>query len=42
VTNLLNRTHYTGYSGVMTSPFFGQPQSATGVRKIYVSTNFGF
>ena len=42
VTNLLNRTHYGNYSGVMTSPFFGQPQSALGVRKIYLSTNFGF
>jgi hypothetical protein len=42
VTNLLNRTHYGAYSGVLTSPFFGRPQSATGVRKIHLSTNFGF
>ena len=42
VQNLLNRTNYGNYSGVLTSPFFGQPQSATGVRKIYLSTNFGF
>ena len=42
VTNLLNRTQYGNFSGVMTSPFFGQPQSAIGVRKIFLSTSFGF
>ncbi len=32
-TNILNRTNFLGYSGVMTSPFFGEPTSAGSARK---------
>jgi hypothetical protein len=41
-TNVLNRTNLTGYSGVMTSPFFGQPTSAGPARKLEVGARFGF
>jgi hypothetical protein len=41
-TNLLNHTNLLGYSGVMTSPFFGQPTSAGPARKIEVGARFGF
>ena len=41
-TNLLNHTNFMGYSGVMTSPFFGQPTSAGPARKIEVGARFGF
>jgi len=37
ISNITNHANYTGYSGVMTSPFFLQPTSVTGVRRI----NFG-
>jgi hypothetical protein len=37
VSNLTNHANLTGYSGVMTSPFFLKPTSASGVRRI----NFG-
>ena len=33
-TNLLNRSNFIGYSGVMTSPFFGQPTNVVGPRRI--------
>ena len=42
VNNLTNRTNLTGYSGVKTSPFFGQPTSAQGARRIQVGTNLTF
>lgn len=35
-------TNYTGYSGIMTSPFFGRPTAAQGMRKIDVGVNFNF
>jgi hypothetical protein len=41
-TNLLNHTNFMGYSGVMTSPFFGQPTSAGPARKIELGARFGF
>jgi hypothetical protein len=41
-TNLLNHTNLTGYSGVMTSPFFGQPTSAAPARRLELGARFGF
>jgi hypothetical protein len=41
-TNLFNRTNMTGYSGVMTSPFFMQPTSALPARRIELGARFGF
>ena len=41
-TNLLNHTNLTGYSGVMTSPFFGEPTSALPARRIELGARFGF
>ena len=40
--NLLNRTNYTAYSFVMTSPFFGQPIAASQPRKLQVGLRFAF
>jgi hypothetical protein len=37
ISNITNRPNFTGYSGVMTSPFFLKPTGAAGVRRI----NFG-
>ena len=42
VQNLTNHANYTGYSGVMTSPFFLQPTSVMGTRKVDISLNFSF
>jgi hypothetical protein len=41
-TNILNHTNFMGYSGVMTSPFFGQPTSAGPARKLELGVRFGF
>jgi hypothetical protein len=40
--NVTNRRNYTGYSGVMTSPFFGQPTTVLNPRKIELGLRFGF
>jgi hypothetical protein len=40
--NLTNRANYVGYSGTMTSPFFRQPTSVTGTRRVEGGLNFGF
>jgi len=40
--NLTNRSNYVGYSGVMTSPFFGQPTTVMNPRKIEFGMRFGF
>ena len=40
--NLLNRHSYGGYSGTLTSPFFGQPTMVTNPRKIDVGIGFQF
>jgi hypothetical protein len=40
--NLLNRTNYTGYSGVMTSPLFGDPIAAAQARRLQIGVRFGF
>ena len=40
--NLTNRANYTGYSGVMTSPFFRQATAVQGTRRVEGGVNFGF
>jgi hypothetical protein len=40
--NLTNEANYLGYSGTMTSPFFGKPTAVSGMRKIDFGINFGF
>ncbi|MEO8483714.1 MAG: carboxypeptidase regulatory-like domain-containing protein [Acidobacteriota bacterium] len=40
--NLTNHHNYTGYSGVVTSPFFGQPTNVLNPRKVEMGARFGF
>jgi hypothetical protein len=40
--NLLNRANYGGYSGTLTSPFFGQPTMVINPRKVDVGIAFQF
>ena len=40
--NLTNEANYLGYSGTLTSPFFGRPTTVSGMRKIDVGISFGF
>jgi carboxypeptidase family protein len=40
--NLTNHRNYIGYSGTLTSPFFGMPTAVQGMRKIDVGLNFNF
>lgn len=40
--NLLNRTNYTAYSWVQTSPFFGRPIAASQPRKLQIGMRLGF
>jgi hypothetical protein len=40
--NLLNAVNRVGYSGVMTSPFFGQPTAAMPGRRVDVGLRVGF
>lgn len=40
--NLLNRANYVGYSGVMTSPFFGRPTGVANPRRVQLGLRFGF
>ncbi|MFB3855108.1 MAG: carboxypeptidase regulatory-like domain-containing protein [Vicinamibacterales bacterium] len=40
--NVTNRSNYAGYSGVMTSPFFGKPTTVLNPRKIEAGARFGF
>jgi hypothetical protein len=42
VYNLTNRTNFTNYSGVITSPFFRQPTSSQMGRRIHVGMNLQF
>jgi hypothetical protein len=42
VQNLTNHANYGGYSGVMTSPFFLQPITAQGTRRVTFSANVSF
>jgi hypothetical protein len=40
--NVTNHRNYIGYSGVVTSPFFGTPTNVLNPRKIEVGMRFGF
>jgi hypothetical protein len=40
--NLTNRANLSGFSGVMTSPFFGTATSVIGPRRIEFGMTFGF
>ena len=40
--NLFNTVNPTGYSGVMTSPFFGQPTAAMPARRLDIGMRVGF
>jgi hypothetical protein len=40
--NLTNHANYTGYSGVMTSPFFRQATSVSGTRRVQAGLQFLF
>ena len=42
ITNLTNHANYTGYSGVMTSPFFEAPTAVANPRKIDFGLGFSF
>jgi hypothetical protein len=42
IQNLTNHKNYTGYSGLMTSPFFLTPTSVTGTRKIDLGMTLSF
>ncbi len=41
-SNLFNAVNKIGYSGVMTSPFFGQPTAAMAARRVDVGVRVGF
>jgi hypothetical protein len=40
--NLTNARNYVGYSGTLTSPFFGKPTSVSGMRKIDFGISLSF
>jgi len=40
--NALNRVNPLNFSGVLTSPFFGQATSAAAARRVEVGTRFSF
>ena len=40
--NLTNEANYLGYSGTLTSPFFGKPTAVSGMRKIDAGINLSF
>jgi len=40
--NLTNESNYFGYSGTLTSPFFGKPTTVRGMRKIDVGISLNF
>jgi hypothetical protein len=40
--NLTNRANYTGYSGTLTSPFFGTPTTVAGTPRVESGINFSF
>jgi hypothetical protein len=41
-TNVLNQVNYQGFSGVLTSPFFGRPTSAATARRLVLGTRVWF
>ena len=42
VMNLTNHRNYAGFSGTMTSPFFGRPTMVMGTRKVDLGIGFSF
>jgi hypothetical protein len=42
VQNLTNRANYVGYSGILTSPFYGRPTSVVSPRKIDIGMQLQF
>jgi hypothetical protein len=40
--NVTNHHNYVGYSGVLTSPFFGRPTNVMNPRKVELGMRFGF
>lgn len=42
IQNLLNQVTYSGFSGIVTSPFFLRPNRADGVRRFTFNTNVSF
>jgi hypothetical protein len=42
VQNVTNNANYVGYSGVQTSPFFGQPTAVLNTRKVDIGVNLSF
>ena len=42
VQNVTNNANYVGYSGVLTSPFFGQPTSVLSTRKVDMGVQLNF
>ncbi len=42
ITNVLNRVNYGAYSGVLSSPYFGQANSASGARQLEIGLRFSF
>ncbi len=42
IFNLTNRQNLVGYSGVMTSEFFGKPTAVSGTRNVNFGVNFSF
>jgi hypothetical protein len=40
--NLTNQANYVGYSGTLTSPFFGRPTTVSGMRKVDAGINLTF
>jgi hypothetical protein len=42
VQNLTNERNYVGYSGTLTSPFFGKPTAVAGMRKIDFGIGLNF
>lgn len=42
IMNLTNRRNYGGFSGTMTSPFFGKPTMVMGTRKVDLGVGFSF
>jgi hypothetical protein len=40
ILNLTNRANYSGFSGVMTSPYFLQPTAVTNPRQIDFGVRF--
>jgi hypothetical protein len=42
IQNLTNHANYVGYSGTLTSPFFGRPTAVMGTRTVDVGVGVNF